>query len=143
MGKRASETGITYTVRYYVKIFPKQPPLKETSVRRFRDEYERYIKEQLRSDESSASSSMKAMSTKPMGRPLLIGEEADQQVREFVRFLRDSRSAVDTSVVITTGEGVLASIDANLLKTCPLTKDWAKSVLTRMGIVKRKSKQQS
>ena len=33
---------------------------------------------------------------------------------------------------------MLASIDANLLKTCPLTKDWAKSVLTQMGMVKRK-----
>ena len=61
-------------------IIPKQPPLKETSLRRFRDEYERCIKEQFRSDESSASSSMKALPTKPMGRPLLIGEEADKQV---------------------------------------------------------------
>ena len=34
---------------------------------------------------------------------------------------------------------MLASIDANLLKTsCPLTKDWAKSVLTQMGMVNRK-----
>ena len=37
---------------------------------------------------------------------------------------------MDTSVVIATGEGMLASIDANLLKACSLTKDWAKSVLT-------------
>jgi len=77
VGKRASEAGVTNTLRYYVKILPKQPPLKETSVRRFRDEYERCIKEQLRSDESSSSSSMKALPTKSMGRPLLIGEEAD------------------------------------------------------------------
>jgi len=41
-------------------------------------------------------------------------------------------------VAIATGEGVLASKDVNLLKTCPLTKDWAKSVLTPMGMVKRK-----
>ena len=77
VGKRASETGVTNTLRYYFKAFPKQLPLKETSVRRFRDEYERCIKEQLRSDESSSSSSMKALPTKSMGRPLLIGEEAD------------------------------------------------------------------
>ena len=81
---------------------------------------------------------MKALPTKPMGRPLLISEEADRQVQKFVRFLRDSGSAVDTSVVIATGEGVLASIDANLLITCPFTKYWAKSVLTQMGMVKRK-----
>ena len=73
-----------------------------------------------------------------MGRPLLIGEEADRQVREYVRFLRRTGSAVDTSVVIATGEGVLESIDANLLQTLMLTKGWAKSLLTRMGMVKRK-----
>ena len=33
---------------------------------------------------------------------------------------------------------MLASIDVNLLKTCPLTKDWAKSSLTQMGMLKRK-----
>jgi len=45
---------------------------------------------------------------------------------------------MDTFVVITTGEGVLASTDVNLLKTLSLTKDWAKCLLTRMGMVKRK-----
>ena len=45
---------------------------------------------------------------------------------------------MDTSVIIATGEGVLASMDANLLKTLILTKDWAKSLLTQMGMVKRK-----
>ena len=45
---------------------------------------------------------------------------------------------MDTSVVIATGEGVLKSIDANLLKTVMLTKGWAKSLLTCMGMVKRK-----
>ena len=137
VGKRASEFGVTNTMRYYLKSFPDLPPLKETSVRRFKNEYERAIKEKLKSGESSGRS-VKALPTKLMGRPLLIGEEADRQVRDYVRFLRDSGSAVDTSVVIATGEGVLASIDANLLKTCPLTKDWAKSLLTRMGMVKRK-----
>ena len=124
-------------MRYYLKTFPDFPLLKETSVRWFKNEYEKVIKEQLKSGESSGSS-VKALPTKPMGRPLLIGEEADRQVREYVGFLQDSGSAVDTSVVIATGEGVLASIDANLLKMCPLTKDWAKRVLTRMGMVKRK-----
>ena len=77
MGKRASEFGITNTLRYYLKNFPKQPPLKERSVRQFKDEYERRIKEQLKSGESGVSSSVKALPTKPMGRLLLIGEEAD------------------------------------------------------------------
>ena len=48
------------------------------------------------------------------------------------------RITVYATVVIAIGEGILASIDENLLKTCPLTKDLAKSVFTPMGIVKRK-----
>jgi len=40
--------------------------------------------------------------------------------------------------MIATGEGMLTSIDTNLLKTLPLTKDWAKSLHTWMVMVKRK-----
>ena len=76
VGKRVSEFGITNTMRYYLKSFPDLPLLKETSVRRFKNKYERAIKKQLKSGESS-SSSVKALPMKPMGRPLLIGEEAD------------------------------------------------------------------
>ena len=44
VGKRASEFGVTNTMWYYLKSFPDLPPLKETSVRRFKNEYERAIK---------------------------------------------------------------------------------------------------
>ena len=37
---------------------------------------------------------------KKMGRPLLIGEQADRQVQEYIRFLRATGSAVNTVVVI-------------------------------------------
>ena len=42
----------------------------------------------IKSGESSANSSVKALPTKPMGMPLLIGEEVDQQVQEF-RVIQD------------------------------------------------------
>ena len=77
-----------------------------------------------------------------MGRPLLIGEEADRQLQEYVRYLRDCGSPVNTSVVIATAEGILTSIDANVLASngggISLSKDWAKSLLIRMGMVKRR-----
>ena len=134
IGKRAAEFGVTSTLHHYSKTFP-DLSLKVTSVRHFKNQYQCTIKEQVKSGESG---NIKALPTKTMGRPLLIGEEADGQVREYVQFLRQRGSAVDTSVVITTGEGVLESIDANLLKTLTLTKGWSKSLLTRMDMVKRK-----
>jgi len=102
---------VTNTLHYYTKTFP-DLSLKETSVRRFKNRYQCIIKEQVKSGESG---NIKALPTKRMGRSLLIGEEADRQVREYIRFLRQTGCAVDTSIVIATGEGagegVLESID--------------------------------
>ena len=74
-----------------------------------------------------------------MGRPLLIGEQADRQVQEYICFLRVTGLAVNTVVVISAAEGILESIDANILQRVKLNKDWAKSLLTQMGMVKRRA----
>jgi len=39
---------------------------------------------------------------KKMGRPLLIGEQADRQVQEYICFLCATGSAINTAVVIST-----------------------------------------
>lgn len=73
-----------------------------------------------------------------MGRPLLIGEEADRQLQKYVRCLRDCGSSVNTFVVIATAEGILTSIDANVLASNGEGISLrAKSLLIRMGMVKR------
>ena len=43
VGKRASEFSNTNTMRYYLKTFSDFPPLKETSVRRFKNGHQRTI----------------------------------------------------------------------------------------------------
>ena len=79
------------------------------------------------------SSDVRELPNKKMGRTLLIREEADRQLQEYVCYLRDCGSPVNTSVVITTAEGILTSIDANILASngggISLSKDWAKSLL--------------
>ena len=76
--------------------------------------------------------------SKKLGRPLLIGEEVDRQVQEYVHYLCATGSAVNITVVIASAEGILLSMDANILKRAKITKDWAKSLLFRMGMVKRR-----
>ena len=80
---------------------------------------------------------------KKQGRPLLLGNELDEQVREYVKFLRKRGSAVNTTVVMGAGEGIVKSKDANLLKehggSIELTKGWAQSLLSHMGMVKHKA----
>ena len=41
-------------------------------------------------------------------------------------------------MVIASAEGISLSIDANILKRVKLTKDWAKSQLFHMGMIKQK-----
>ena len=41
--------------------------------------------------------------------------------------------------MIASAEGILLSNDANILKWITLTKDWSKSLLARMGMVKRRA----
>lgn len=89
-----------------------------------------------------------------MGRPLLVGDDIDQQVKEYLKYLQKHGSAVNTVVVIAAAEGVIRSIDANLLAydengTCnnetgiELTKSWARNlIVTSYGDGKEKSQQQ-
>ena len=74
-----------------------------------------------------------------MGRPLLLGEEIDRQVKKY---LREQGTAVNMVIAIVTAEGVVRSVDANLLACngggIHLTKVWARSLLNRMGMMKRR-----
>ena len=77
--------------------------------------------------------------------PLLIGEELDRQVRDYLQVLRKNEAPVNTAVVIACSDGIVRRKDANLLAinggSITLSKDWAKYILKRMGWVKRCSSQ--
>ena len=76
------------------------------------------------------------------GRPLLIGDELDRQVREYILDTRRVGGDINTAVVIAGGTGIVMSQNLSLLKGMKdgkLMKDWAKYVLQRMGFVKRKA----
>ena len=67
----------------------------------------------------------------------------DKQVREYVKYLRECGGVVNTAVVIVTTEAIVMNKNANLL-SCNggevlLSKKWAKYLLKRMGMVKRKA----
>ena len=86
---------------------------------------------------------VKELARKKTGRPLLIGEELDQQVQQYIKDSRKRGLAINTSVVIAAGHGIVMAHDANQLAenggTIKLTNDWGKNVLKRMGYVKRKA----
>lgn len=140
IGKRAAEYGVTNTIRYYSKKYP-DLSLKETSVRRMKNAYQDHIKKQLASG-SSCSKVVEELPNKKIGRPLMTGEEIDVQVQRYLLDLRGRGCVVNTHIAIAVGEGILSNKDPSCLAVngggIQLTKDWAKYLFRRMGLVKRK-----
>jgi len=76
------------------------------------------------------------------GRPLLLRDKLNGQVQEYIKELRSRGTAVNRSVVIAVAEGIVMNKDANILREnggIKSTEDWAKSLLNRMGYVKRRA----
>ena len=108
----------------------------------YKSELKKRVSEQLNKVEVK-SITITELPQKKMGRPLLLGDELDKQVRDHIIFLRDNGSVVNTAIVMGTAVGLVSHKDANLL-ACngghfTITKPWAKSLLKRMGFVKRKA----
>ena len=76
---------------------------------------------------------------KKCGRPFLLGVT---EVQAILRTMRDNGAVVKTSIAIATAMGVVCKRNRSLLKkeggALKLTKNWAKSILYRMGFVKRR-----
>jgi len=53
--------------------------------------------------------------SKKMGRPLLVGHDMDEQVKEYLKYLIQHGSAVNTAVAIAAAEEIIRSIDAQML----------------------------
>ena len=140
VGKRAAEHGVTAALRYFAKKYPEMP-LKETSVRRYKNLYQSECKQRRASN--AVLDEVQELPHKKEGRPLLLPDELDCQVQEYLKELRKRGSTINSAIVIATAQGIIMNKDANLLSCngggINLTTDWAKSLLSRMGFVKRKA----
>jgi len=65
----------------------------------------------------------------------MIGIDLDQQVQDYISYLRTEGVVINTHVVIRIGKGIVMGKDSNLLACngggLVLTKDWARNVLRR------------
>ena len=84
-------------------------------------------------------SSVKELPEKKRGRPLLLGDKLDGQVKSYIGYLREKGAAVNTAIVVGIAQGIVKSHNGNLL-TCNggHLVPWAKSLLSHMGYVKRR-----
>ena len=139
VGKRAAEHGVTAAIRYFSKVFADNS-LKESTVRTWKKKYLRELSGRKRAGEAVT---VEALENKKTGRPLMLGQDLDKQVQLYLAPLRESGAVVNTSIVIACAMGVVKSHDSNLLQCngghIVLSKQWAKYLMERMGLVKRRA----
>ena len=67
----------------------------------------------------------------------------DEQVKLYITYLRKEGAVVNIHVVMAVGKGIVMGRDANLLAcnggSLVLTKEWARCVLQRIGMVKHRA----
>ena len=139
IGKRAAEMGVTSTLKFFEKDFADRP-LKESTVRTWATKYK---KELALRRKFGKKMEITKLESAPRGPPLLLGKEMDVQVQEYVKSLRENGGVVNSRIVMASAEGIVKSHDSNLLQEngghIVLSKSWARSVLGRMGYVKRRA----
>ena len=109
--------------------------LKESTIRTWKSKYE----EEQRKRKPTEPLPIKALPNRKQGRPLLLGEELDTAVKAYVENIRKLGGVVNTAIVLGGAEAIIANKDRTLVDILAPGKDWAKSLLSRMGFVKRKA----
>ncbi len=88
---------------------------------------------------------VESLATKKRGRPPLLGSTLDKNLQEIIVSLRSRGTPIGTSVII--GIGMLLKHNRSSMNEfggdIVLGKEWAKSVLRRMGFSKRRANSKS
>ena len=139
IAKQAVECGVTNTIRYFATEFADRP-LNEGTVRIWVKQYKHEL---VLRKKDNKSMDIKALESMRRGRPLLLGNELDKRLQEYIKSLRECGAVVNTRIVMAAAEGIVKSHDSNLLLSngghIHLGKHWAKNFLYRMGFVKRRA----
>ena len=140
ISKRAAEMGVSRTIKHFSKEFQDRP-LKESTVRTWMNQYKKELALLRGAGDMSELGEVTKLPAKKRGRPLLLGENLDKQVQDYIKTYRESGAVVNTAIVMATGIGIVSAYDSNLLQengghiTC--SKEWARNLLRRLGYVKR------
>lgn len=104
-----------------------------------RNDYRKKVKTNL---EQRILAKMKTLPTKVRGRPLMLGEEIDDEVKQFIKNVRTSGGVVNTIIVVAAVQGIVGAENRALLKEngghMDINRDYARSLMRRMNLVKRK-----
>ena len=140
------------TLRTTVRLKLQLISINESTARRLKSKYLDALSEaceEVSKDPKKAGEAVtvETLETKERKRPLKLGEEMDAAVQEYIESLRLTGTIVNVTVVMAAAEGIVAARDVTKLRQhdghfygghINITKSWARSILDRMGYVKRK-----
>lgn len=143
IGRYASEHGVSKAVKHF-----KDKSVKDSSVRDWMRAYNREVQEQLRAASlGTVVEPVLSLPCKTRGRPPILEKKLDYVLQEKIKSMREHQAAISSSVVIGVGRAILMKHDKMVLSDFggPLTlnKEWARSVMKRMGFSKRRANSKS
>ncbi len=137
IGQYAAENGNAAAV----KKFKATHDVGESTVRSFKKKYLEEVKK--RQVSGTAFNDVKRLPGRKRGRKVMLGEQLDGRIQNYVKALRNAGTPIGSSVIMAAATGIVNSCDRTLLVEhgghITFTKSWALSLLGRMGYVKRKA----
>ena len=91
--------------------------------------------------ESPDQADIKCLPVKKGGKPLLLGEKLDTQVKSYLRAVCEGGGVVTTAITMAAATAIVRKGDRNLSGNggpITITKNWDKSLLCQMNFVKRR-----
>ena len=134
IGKYTSKNGNAAAV----KKFKVTHEIGESTVRLFKKRYLEEVKKRENPEDE-----VRTLPKLKRGRKVLLGEQLDSKVKNYVTALRSAGTPIGSSIVMAVGEGMVRAHDRTMLVQhgghIQITKAWALSFLKRTGFVKSKA----
>ena len=111
IARYASENGVTASLRHF-KRSGEFKDLKEATVRGW---VKRFKSELSSLGTASSSTDISELNEKKRGRPLLVGEDVESYVKQFLRGVRDRGGVVNTTITLAAAKDIILAKDSNLL----------------------------
>lgn len=140
IAKYALENGNCAAARKFSASLNLEKKLNESTVRSWVTTYKKELECKRKLGERVPE--VKVLPLAKRGRPLLLGETLDGQVKAYIRSICDEGGPITSTIVIAAAKAIIRKEEPKLLLendgSISLTTDWAKSFLYRMNFVKRK-----
>ena len=135
IGKYASQHGVSRVVKHFTDMM-----LKESTVRDWRNLYLKQLKAEIVLAKSGEVE-VKSLKMKKCGRPPLLGKNMDNHLQKIITAMKSRGTPIGTNMVCAVAKGTFLKhgkpcVDVNDGKEFS-NKEWARSVLHRMGFLKR------